>query len=191
MHKKAASDNNHAVNEVEQEEIELQQESVVEGAAPTEASRIEELEQEVEELKNTVLRLMADNENIRKRFAKEIDESSSYAIQGFAKDIVEILENLNRAIDNIPQNAIEADGALKLFADGVIMTKKILEDAFNKYSISRIYPLLEKFDHNYHQAIGQLVDAEKEPNTVLQVIQAGYKIKDRLLKPALVMVNKA
>lgn len=171
------------------QKTEQQQEESQANVTPINGPSAEDFEKEIEALKNTVLRLMADNENIRKRFTKELEESNSYAIHGFAKDVVEILENLNRAIDNVPSQEMEDASALKSFADGVIMTKKILEDVFNKYGITRLHPLLDKFDHNYHQAIGQAPDATQPPNTVLQVIQAGYRIKDRLLKPALVIVS--
>jgi molecular chaperone GrpE len=155
-----------------------------------EINPIEELHKEIENLKEQVIREKAENENIRKRFRKELEDAHKFAISNFVKNLTEQVENLFRASENIDMKACEDNKELKTLFEGVEITKKNLLKVFQDFEIQRIYPLNQSFDHTFHEAISQVVDNEKEPNTIINVIQAGYAIRDRLLKPAVVIVTK-
>lgn len=142
------------------------------------------------ELKDQMLRAAAETENVRRRAARDVDETRKYAVSGFARDMITVAENLFLAMNSIPEEARNEEGLLKTLADGVDMTLRELLGAFEKHGIERVDPLGEKFDHNRHQAVSQVEDPSKEPNTVLHVMQAGYVIGDRLLRPAMVVVSK-
>lgn len=154
------------------------------------SNKILEMEEIISGLKESLLREKAEVINVIKRSDKDKEEKIGYANSQFAKDLIEVSENLYLAIDSMKAVGAIEDDRLKNFCDGVIMTSKILTSVFTKHGMHRIYPLGEIFDHNLHQAIGQQDDETKEENTILQVIRAGYTIKDRLLQPALVYVSK-
>jgi molecular chaperone GrpE len=145
---------------------------------------------ETQKLKDQMLRLAAELENLRKRTQKEIEEAHKYSVAKFARDLIEILENLYRAESSIPLELAESNEHIKQLLEGVSLTKKSLTQVFDKYGIKRIEPLNEAFDHRYHQAIMQVKSEAHKNNDVVQVVQAGYIINDRLLRPALVAVAK-
>lgn len=150
--------------------------------------KIERLESEKLKFEDLFLRAKAEMENLRKRNEREIRESSQYAISEFAKDLVEVLENLYRAKSYITDDE-GVNEKFKGFIDGIDMTIKVFDNTLTKHGIKRIMPKDEIFDHRYHQAISQIQNEELEENTVVEVIQPGYLIQDRLLKPALVIVS--
>lgn len=161
---------------------------VVEEKENEQKNQVAELQNLVKELNNKLLLEIAENDNLRKRFARELDDTKKYAIANFAKELVEVLENLYRVTENISDNA-EITPEMQSMSDGVLMTQKILLSAFEKHAIQRIYPEIEsEFDHRYHQALSKQEDATKKKNTIAQVVQAGYIIDSRLLRPALVIV---
>lgn len=149
---------------------------------------IEGKEAEIAVLKDQALRALAETENTRRRAERELADMSKYAVTGFARDLVSVLENLQRAVDSIPAEMKEAQPAVANLAIGVEMTLKELLGVFNRQGIERLDPMGQKFDHNYHQAIAQIDTPDAEAGTVVQVLQAGYKIHDRLLRPAMVGV---
>lgn len=153
-------------------------------------SSLEMGRKEIESLREQILREKAENENIRKRFEKELEDAHKFAISKFVKKMTEQVEDLFRASENINILACEDNKELKTLFEGIEITKKNLLKVFRDFEIHRIYPLNQSFDHKFHEAISQVIDNEKEPNTVINVIQAGYSIKDRLLKPAIVIVTK-
>ncbi|WHQ46736.1 MAG: nucleotide exchange factor GrpE [Candidatus Midichloria sp.] len=154
------------------------------------SNKVKELEKSLIILNDALLREKAENENVRRRAVKELEDAHKYSISNFAKDLTEVLENLYRATENIQGiDSIEND-QVRSCVEGVLITQKILNTVFEKRGITRIYPLNEQFDHNNHEAINQVEDGEKEPNTIVQVIRAGYRIKDRLLQPAVVAVSR-
>lgn len=153
-------------------------------------ARIAQLEEECAKLKDSWVRSAAETENIRKRSQRELEESRKYAITAFAGDMVSVLENLKRAAEVVPSNQAEADKLLKTLSEGINLTLQELLNIFQKYGITRIDPIGKKFDHNLHQAVAQIENNEVESGTVIQVIQAGYVISDRLLRPAMVAVAK-
>lgn len=148
-------------------------------------------QEEIAKLKDQMMRLAAEMENLRKRQAKELEEANKYGITKFARDLIEVLENLHRAESSVNSEQLEANNTLKQIFSGVELTKKSLIDAFDKWGIKRIDPMGEMFNHDFHQAITQIPTTTHASGTVVQVIQAGYVINDRLLRPALVAVAKA
>ena len=154
-------------------------------------SVIEQKDAELAALKDQALRALAEAENTRRRSERELQDMSKYAVTGFARDLVSVLENLQRATDSIPAQLKETQPAVANLAMGVEMTLNELLGIFARQGIQRIDPMGEKFDHNLHQAIAQIDTPDAAPGTVVQVLQAGYKIHDRLLRPAMVGVASA
>jgi molecular chaperone GrpE len=146
---------------------------------------------EASELRDQLLRAVAETENVRRRAQRDVEETRKYAVTGFARELVSVMDNLQRAAESIPPEARENDQNLKNLAAGVEMTLQELKNAFAKQGIEQVNPLHAPFDHNFHQAIMQIETAEHPPGTVVQVMQPGYTIKDRLLRPAMVGVAKA
>ncbi len=145
---------------------------------------------EIEKYKDQNIRLAAEIENIRKRSLRDLEEANKYSTGKFAKDLIEVLENLYRAEASINLKELEHSPILKQIFSGVELTKKSLIDAFEKQSIKRFDPIGEQFNHELHQAITQIPSTEHKNGTIVQVIQAGYTLHDRLLRPALVAVAK-
>ena len=148
------------------------------------------LEEEIESLKDQLLRAVAETENVRKRSRKQLEDMAKYASTDFAKDMLGVGDNLRRALDSVPKDALEKDEHLKNLAKGVELTEKGLITVIERHGIKQINPLGEKFDPNLHQAMFQVDDANQPPGTVAQVVQSGYMIHDRLLRPAMVGVVK-
>ena len=148
---------------------------------------------EINDLKNQLLRTLADNENNRRRYEKEKDDLSTYVISNFAKEMLAVLDNLQRAIEVSEKIDIEnknIDTNTKNFIEGVQLTEKQLNSIFEKFKIVKIDSLNIKFDPNIHQAMFEIENNDVDEGTILQVIQEGFKIEDRLLRPALVGVSK-
>ena len=157
-----------------------------------EAAPEADLAAELEATRERLLRALAETENLRRRSAREVEEAHKYAIAGFARELLEVADNLSRALSSIPAHARDEIGMLKNLADGVAMTEKSLLAAFERHQIAKVEPELgSRFDHNLQQAMLEIETAEYEPGTVAQVMQPGYVIADRLLRPALVGVAKA
>ena len=148
------------------------------------------LESELEKLRNEVLYAQAEAQNVRRRLEKEKTDAAAYAATGFARDILSVADNLSRALSAIPADLRE-DDRLKPMLTGIEMTAKELDSVFQRNGITKIEALGAKLDPNRHQAMIELPHAEAEPGTVIQEMQTGYMIKDRLLRPALVGVAKA
>ena len=141
-------------------------------------------------LKNQLLRALADAENARRRAKKDVDDARSYAISRFAQDLLGVADNLGRALESIPADKRESDDAVKALAEGVEMTAREFETVLGRHGITRIDPLGEKFDYNLHQALFETDQTDQPDGTVVQVLQTGYRIGDRLLREAMVGVAK-
>lgn len=152
---------------------------------------MEEYQAEIARYKDMYLRAMAETENLRARSKRENEDTAKYAATRFARDMVGVLDNITRAYTSISEDAKAASDVVKQVAEGIDMTVKDLLNIFERNGIRRIEPFAEKFDHNFHQAVAQVESAEAEPGTVLQVLQAGYVLHDRLLRPAMVTVVAA
>jgi molecular chaperone GrpE len=154
------------------------------------SGRIQELEAQQADLTDRLLRAHADMENLRKRAEREKSDSAKYAITKFAHDIVGIADNFQRAVVAVPAGEAEQDGPLKSVIEGVLMTERAFLQVLERHGVRRIDPKGEPFDPNQHQAVMEQEDAGVPAGTVLQVFQLGYKIEDRVLRPAMVVVSR-
>jgi molecular chaperone GrpE len=148
------------------------------------------LQAEAADLKDRLLRAHAEVENIRKRSEREKEETAKYAVTKLARDIVNVGDNFQRAIDAVPAVAAEQDAALKSFRDGVIMTERELLNVLERHGIRRVQPMHEPFNPHLHQAVMELQRSDVPSGTIVQVFQAGFMIEDRVLRPAMVGVAK-
>ncbi len=148
------------------------------------------LKAQIADLTDRLLRAHADMENHRKMAEKEREDTAKYAISKFAKDIVQVGDNFQRAITAVPGEAVESDPALKSFLDGVSMLDREFHNILERHGIQRLEPTGEAFNPHFHQAMMEQEDASVPHGTVLQVIQAGYQLSDRVLRPAMVILAK-
>ena len=148
------------------------------------------LEGELERLKNEVLYAQAETQNVRRRLEKEKQDAQSYAATGFARDLLSVADNMTRALAAIPAE-LRDDEKLKPLVTGIEMTGKELDTVLQRNGVTRIEAMGAKLDPNRHQAIMEMEHDSAEPGTVVHEMQAGYMIKDRLLRPAMVGVAKA
>lgn len=153
------------------------------------SNKIVELEQKLSEANDKILRTLAELDNVRRRSREEIEKASKYAIANFVGDLVMVAENFFMASENSPKQEIEKYPAIKNYATAIEMTEKELLKVLEKNNVKRIFPLNQEFDHNFHEAIANIESDAKE-GLVVQVIQAGYSVGERLIRPALVGVAK-
>lgn len=160
--------------------------------APREAveALIANIESERDELKDKLLRTLADMENLRRRTEREIADAKAYAVTSFARDMLGSADNLRRALESVPEGArSEGDGVLKTLTEGVELTERELLKTLERHGVRLIDPQGEKFDPNLHQAMFEAPDPALAKGLVSKVIQVGYKIGERVLRPALVGVS--
>jgi molecular chaperone GrpE len=156
-----------------------------------EPGAVETLQKEAAEARDRMLRTLAEMENLRKRTTKEVADARLYGITGFARDVLDIADNLQRALDAVPAEArAAADPGLVSLIEGVELTERSLLNALEKHGVKKFDPLGQKFDPNFQQAMFEVPDASVPSGTVVQVVQAGYTIGERVLRPALVGVAK-
>lgn len=153
-------------------------------------ARIAMLEAEAAELKDRVLRTIAEMENLRRRTERQVAETRQYAIAAFARDMLTAGDNLARAIEAIPQEARNGNEALTTLIDGVEMTERDLQNSLEKHGVKKLDPVGQKFDPNLHQAIFEVPTDDQPTGTVVQVMQPGYVIGERVLRPAMVGVAR-
>ncbi len=155
------------------------------------AATIEALNKEVADSRDRMLRTLAEMENLRKRTQREVSDARAYGISNFARDVLEIADNLQRALDAVPaETRASIDPGIKALIEGVELTERSLLNALEKNGVKKLDPANEKFDPNFHQAMFEVPDASVPSGTVVQVVQAGYTIGERVLRPALVGVSK-
>lgn len=171
------------------ENKETEEEKVLEEEDISDENKIiEDLEKKVKELEDKLLRQLAECENIRNRSEKTNRETRDYAIFAFTKDLVPVMDNLSRALEHIPE---ESDETIKNIVAGIKMTKAELESVFKNHSLEVIEPKIgDKFDYNNHHAISQESTDKQDEGTIVNTMQVGYKIKERLIRPAAVVVAK-
>lgn len=189
-----------------EEPIEPQAEEVASDAVPQPDPTTEELaeiasapefqaakyEQQIADLKDQLLRTLAEMENLRKRSQRELEEANKYSISRFARDLVAVYENFFRAAAALPPAEKEGNDVVKNYARGIEMTADEMTRVLERYGIRRVNPNIgEPFDHNQHQAVSQIPSGDHPPGTVMLVMQAGYMLHDRLLNPAMVGVSVA
>ncbi len=150
----------------------------------------EELESEIAALKDQLLRTLADGENLRRRTEREKTDMSKYAITSFARQIVSVADNLTRALESVAEEARNGDEELNNLYVGIEMTEKELQNSFEQFHIKVVDSIGQKFDHNLHQAMFEVEDPDQPAGLVVQEMQKGYVLHDRLLRPAMVGVSK-
>jgi molecular chaperone GrpE len=184
----AAGDPDPAESEAEAEAAEADAAAEAERAAV--ARLVESLQAENTDLKDRLLRAAAEMENMRRRYEREMADARQYAVTGFAREVLSIGDNLNRAIAAVPDDARKEGGAITVLLDGVEMTERELHRVLGKHGVVKLEPEGKKFDPNLHQAIFEVEHDEAPHGTVVEVVQAGYSIGDRVLRPAMVGVAK-
>jgi molecular chaperone GrpE len=149
------------------------------------------LAKEAADLKDRLLRTLAEMENLRRRTEREVADARTYAVTNFARDVLGVADNMERAMQALDDEIREkADAGVKALLDGVELTERELIKVMEKHGIKRLDPKGEKFDPNFHQAMFEMPDPTVPSGMVAQVVQPGYKIGDRVLRPALVGVSK-
>ncbi len=163
-----------------------------ENTAPAPEDPVAAARREAAEYKDKALRILAEMENLRRRTEREVSEARVYGIAGFARDVLAIADNMQRALDAIgPELRESADPNIKAFIEGVELTERELLKTLEKNGVKKFSPDGDKFDPNVHQAMYEIENADLPPAHVGQVVQAGYMLGDRVLRPALVGVVKA
>lgn len=148
-----------------------------------------DVETEIAELKDQLLRALAETENVRKRAFQEKEEALKYGVTSFARDILSIADTLRRALEHIEKQEKSSE-SLKPLVEGIEMTEKELFNLFSKYHVKKIDALGKKFDSHFHQAMFEQEVENQDPGMIVQVIQEGYMLHERLLRPSLVGVSK-
>ena len=152
---------------------------------------VEAMALEVAEARDKMLRTLAEMENLRQRTRREVADAKTYGITGFARDVLDIADNLQRALDAVPaETRAAADPGLTALIEGVELTERSLLNALEKNGVKRFDPMGQKFDPNFQQAMYEVPDPSVPSGTVVQVVQAGFMIGERVLRPALVAVSK-
>jgi molecular chaperone GrpE len=160
-------------------------------AAPAAPKASTSLDRELADYKDRLLRTLADMENMRKRTEREVADARIYGISAFARDILGVADNMHRAMQALDDELrAKADDTMKALLDGVELTERELINVLEKHGVKKIEPLNQKFDPNRHQAMFEVEDVSVPSGTVVQVMQAGYLIGERVLRPALVAVSK-
>ncbi|MFD1786897.1 nucleotide exchange factor GrpE [Sphingomonas floccifaciens] len=172
------------------EAVDLRGETAESAPEVAEHDRVAELEAELAEAKAAVLYARADAQNMVRRAEKAAQDSRDYAVTGFARDLLSVADNLSRGLDAIPAE-LRADEKMKGLVTGLEATGRELDSVFARHGITKVEAMGQKLDPNRHQAMFEVPSADTEAGTVVQEIQSGYMLKDRLLRPALVGVAKA
>ena len=174
----------------EQEELQEQVDaSTDEAEAAPEQDRLGELLKELEEVRQHVLYAQAETQNVRRRLEQEKLTAATYAATGFARDMLSVKDNLDRALAAVPEE-LRQDEKLNALLTGIEATSRELDSVFQRHGVVRIAAIGQPLDPNRHQAMVEIPTADAEPGTIVQEMQAGYTIKDRLLRPALVGVAR-
>jgi len=159
-------------------------------APPAESEEVARLRAEAADLRDRLLRAHAEMDNVRKRLEREKADQAKFAITKFARDVVGIGDNVQRAIDAVPHRFVEQEPALKSFVEGVTMIERELLSVLGRHGIQRLDPKGEAFNPHHHQAVVEVPSHEVPAGMVTQVFQSGYMIEERILRPAMVAVSK-
>jgi molecular chaperone GrpE len=154
------------------------------------AAEVDTLQGQIADLTDRLLRAHAEMDNIRKRADREREDTAKYAITKFARDVVTVADNFERAVQAVPAGAAEQDEALKSLVEGVSMTEREFVNVLERHGVKRINPKGEVFNPHQHQAMMEMQNPDVAPGTILEVFQPGYVIEDRVLRPAMVVVAK-
>jgi molecular chaperone GrpE len=188
MAKNKSNSKNYSDDIQNQEEFNLNEESLSENPSSAnldenQTDQTNDYEQQIEELKNQVLYAKAETENVRRRGFEDAEKTRKYALESFSQELLTVKDSLEASL-----NSETID--LTTLKDGVELTLKQLNSVFEKFNIDEINPIDEKFNPNEHQAISMIESEDKEANTILNVLQKGYKLNERVIRPAMVVVSK-
>ena len=175
--------------DVQDAETSLREETAEGAPEVAEHDRVAELAAQLAEAQAAVMYAQAETQNVRRRMEKDAQDARAYAATSFARDMLSVSDNLSRALAAIPA-AVREDETLKAVVTGIEATGRELDGVFQRHGITKIEAVGQKLDPNKHQAMVEM-PSEQEPGTIVQEMQAGYMIKDRLLRPAMVGVAKA
>ena len=164
-------------------EVEVEEEILIE-------DENNDLEVKIKELKDQLMRTLADGENLRKRTLKEVEQAKKYSHISFVRDLVSSVDNLKRALDSIPEDKSNLSEPIKNLILGLEIVEKEIVTTLEKNNIKQISPLGEKFDYNFHQAMFEIPTNDCDPGLVVEVSQNGYLLYDRLVRPAMVGISK-
>ena len=179
------------VNEKEKMEVEqFLDEEVEEEEEEEEEEEDNDLEVKIKELKDQLMRTLADGENLRKRTLKEVEQAKKYSHISFVRDLVSSVDNLKRALDSIPEDKSNLSEPIKNLILGLEIVEKEIVTTLEKNNIKQISPLGEKFDYNFHQAMFEIPTNDCNPGLIVEVSQNGYLLYDRLVRPAMVGISK-
>ena len=186
------TDDEKNVNEKEKMEVEqfLDEEVEKEEEEEEEEEEDNDLEVKIKELKDQLMRTLADGENLRKRTLKEVEQAKKYSHISFVRDLVSSVDNLKRALDSIPEDKSNLSEPIKNLILGLEIVEKEIVTTLEKNNIKQISPLGEKFDYNFHQAMFEIPTNDCDPGLVVEVSQNGYLLYDRLVRPAMVGISK-
>lgn len=160
-------------------------------AAQAESEELEAAKAEAADFRDRYMRLAADMDNLRRRTEREVKDAKSYSVAGFARDMLAVSDNLRRALDAIPADVrAGADAGLSTLIEGVELTERSMLSALERHGVRKLEPEGQKFDPNFHQAMFEIPNTDVPHNTVVQVVQAGFTIGERVLRPAMVGVAK-
>ena len=148
------------------------------------------LQKQVTDLKDQLMRSLADGENLRKRTLKEVEQAKKYSHITFVRDLVSSVDNLQRALESVPDDNSQLSEPIKNLIIGLDIVEKEIITTFEKHNLKQIQPLGEKFDYNFHQAMFEVPTNDTEPGVVVEVSQKGYLLHDRLVRPAMVGISK-
>jgi molecular chaperone GrpE len=157
---------------------------------PSADERVQQMAAEMADLKDRSLRALADAENTRRRAQRELNDARKYGASGIIKDLLNVSDNLQRALESVPPHLRDGDEHVKNLVVGVEMVAKDLLNAFEKHGVRKIEPLNEPFNHEVHQAMYEVENTGKPNGTVVEMLQPGYVMHDRLIRPAMVAVAK-
>ncbi len=175
---------------VDAEDYQPEQDGAAEAAEALDP-RTQELESELAEVKDRLLRALAETENLRRRASRDVEDARKYAITSFARELLEVSDNLQRALASVPPEARGDNDPVRVLIDGVELTERTLASCLERFNVKQVRPELgDKFDHNLHQAMFEAETDQQPAGTIAQVLQPGYVIADRLLRPAMVGVAK-
>ena len=180
-------------NASEKETMEAEQfpdEEVEEEVEEEEEEEDNDLEVKIKELKDQLMRTLADGENLRKRTLKEVEQAKKYSHISFVRDLVSSVDNLKRALDSIPEDRSKLSEPIKNLILGLEIVEKEIVTTLEKNNIKQISPLGEKFDYNFHQAMFEIPTNDCDPGLIVEVSQNGYLLYDRLVRPAMVGISK-
>lgn len=157
------------------------------GDEPTLEEMVTKLQDDVAAAKDAALRAQADAQNVKRRAEQDVEKARKFALESFSKELLPVVDNLERALES----ASGDEDVVKPIAEGVELTLKSFLDALTKFNVAVVDPVGEPFDPNLHQAMSMIENPDAEPNTVLTVLQKGYTLNGRLVRPAMVMVSKS